>query len=125
MVSPACLYLKEEQAMTIRKGDRLILKVRGQRIPVVAASDETENSVQVKQKGTLSTASVYDLEPDTSWHKPGQRVRHQHKGDGMIESIDGKNPGAIAGAGETCTVKWDTGGLPEPLIDLMELTPID
>ncbi len=110
--------------MPIRKGDRLILKASGQRISVVAASDELEGTVQVKQKGTFSTASVYDLEADTSWQQVGQRVRHKHKGDGAIHSIEGKEPGAV-NSGETCTVKWDSGGVPESLIDLTELTPID
>ncbi len=110
--------------MPIRRGDRLILKDRGQRISVVALSDEAENTVQVQQKGVTASASVYDLEPDTSWQTPGQRVRHKHKGDGAIHSIEGKEPGAV-NSGETCTVKWDSGGVPESLIDLRELTPLD
>ncbi len=59
--------------MAIKKGDRLILKESGQRIPVEAAGDESEGTVQIKCKGIISTTGTYTLEPDTTNAvQPGQ-----------------------------------------------------
>ena len=44
--------------MSIKKDDRLMLLVHGAEVPVVAASDEHDGSIQIKQKGTFSTVNV-------------------------------------------------------------------
>lgn len=48
--------------MEIKKGDRLILKTRGMRIPAEAVSDALDGTVQIKSKGTISTAAVSEVE---------------------------------------------------------------
>jgi hypothetical protein len=50
------------KVVPIKKGDDLMLMVNGRpEIPVVAASDEQNGFVQIKQKGTFSTCAVSDL----------------------------------------------------------------
>lgn len=48
--------------MEIKKGDRLILTAHGMKIPVEAASTAHDGTVQIKYKGTISTASVSEVE---------------------------------------------------------------
>ena len=50
--------------MAIKKGDRLILKQYGRETTVEAVSNEHDGTVQIMDKGVISTASVYDLRPD-------------------------------------------------------------
>lgn len=51
--------------MEIKKGDHLILKTRGMRIPAEAVSDAQDGTVQIKSKGskgTISTAALSEVE---------------------------------------------------------------
>lgn len=49
--------------MPIKRGDRLFLKQHGVEVPVEAASDEADGSLQIKYKGTFSTVNVSDVRP--------------------------------------------------------------
>jgi hypothetical protein len=45
----------------IKRGDKLALKQHGRETLVEAVSDEHDGTVQIRMKGAISTASVYDL----------------------------------------------------------------
>lgn len=49
--------------MAIKVGDKLIWRERGAEIPVEAASNETDGTVQIKNKGTIATVDVTTVRP--------------------------------------------------------------
>jgi len=48
--------------MPIQRGDRLMLNQSGAQIPVEAAGDEHEGTVQIKYKGAVLTVNVRDVQ---------------------------------------------------------------
>jgi hypothetical protein len=69
-------------AMTIRKGDRLIMAIDGLEVPVEAASDELNGLVVVKHRETFCQCPTESLRPDT---EPGEECLN-------FVQITGKQP---------------------------------
>lgn len=102
-----------------------LLRQEGVGLPATLVVDYVQPSpARTGVSSSYWTGKVqYELVRTDYQYRSGDRVRHPHKGDGTVTSLQ-EDEGSVIADKITYAVQWDAGGLPEPQISARELTRI-